>query len=84
MQNDFILTVEGDVGAFLGIDIKRRPDGKLELLQPGHIKKIIADYRLQDGTHTHTRLLPLLLSYREMQMELNVNCRGTTDLSSAC
>jgi hypothetical protein len=52
-QQEFILTVEGDVGFFLGIDIKHHPDGKLELLQPGLIKKIVADCDLQDISHTH-------------------------------
>ncbi len=41
------------MGAFLGIDIKHHPDGKLKLLQPGLIQKIVADCGLQDGSHTH-------------------------------
>jgi hypothetical protein len=47
------MTVEGDVGAFLGIDIKRHPDGKLEMVQPGLIWKIVADCGLQETSHTH-------------------------------
>jgi hypothetical protein len=46
LQKEFILTIEGDVGTFLGIDIKRHPDGKLELLQPGLIQKIVMDCAL--------------------------------------
>lgn len=48
-----ILTIEGDVGTILGIDIKTHPDRKLELVQPGLIKKISAECSLQDNLHTH-------------------------------
>jgi len=53
LQQEFILTVEGDVGAFLGIDVKRHNDGKLELLQPGLIRKIIDACGLTDSSNTH-------------------------------
>lgn len=52
-REDFILMVEGNVGSLLGIEIKCHPDGKLELLQPSLIKKIIANCGLQNGSHTH-------------------------------
>jgi hypothetical protein len=39
LQSEFKLTHEGDVGAYLGIDIKRHPNGILELIQPGLIQK---------------------------------------------
>jgi hypothetical protein len=32
---------------------RKRADGKLKLLQPGLIQKIVADCGLQDGSHTH-------------------------------
>ncbi len=47
------MTVEGDVGAYLGIDIRGHSDGRLEMVQPGLIRKIIADCGLQDSSHTH-------------------------------
>jgi hypothetical protein len=53
LQQEFILTVDGDVGAFLGIDIKRHSNGTLEMVQPGLIRKIVADCGLEDGSHTH-------------------------------
>jgi len=53
LSTEFILTVEGDVGAFLGIDIKHHLDGKLELTQPGLINKIITECGLQENLHTH-------------------------------
>jgi hypothetical protein len=53
LKQDFIMTVERDVGAFLGIDIRRHSDGGLEMVQPGLIQKIVADCGLQDGCHTH-------------------------------
>jgi hypothetical protein len=53
LKNEFILTVEGDIGAFLGIDIKHHSDGRLELVQPGLINKIISECGLQENSHTH-------------------------------
>jgi hypothetical protein len=53
LKQDFIMTVEGDVGAYLGIDIRGHSDGRLEMVQPGLIRKIIADCGLQDSSHTH-------------------------------
>jgi hypothetical protein len=48
LQSEFKLTYEGDVGAYLGIDIKRHHDGALELIQPGLINKIISAAGLED------------------------------------
>jgi len=53
LNKEFILTVEGDVGAFLGIDIKHHSDGRLELVQPGLINKTISECGLQENSHTH-------------------------------
>jgi hypothetical protein len=53
LKQDFIMTVEGDIGAFLGIDIKWHSDGKLEMVQPDLIRKIISDCGLQDSSHAH-------------------------------
>jgi hypothetical protein len=47
LKQEFILAVEGDVRAFLGIDIKRHPDGRLEICN------IVADCSLQDSSNTH-------------------------------
>ena len=46
LQQEFTLTDEGDVGAFLGLDIKQNEKGQLELMQPGLIRKIIAEFGL--------------------------------------
>jgi len=53
LKQEFIITVEGDVGAFLGINLKTHQDGKLELAQPGLIKKIISECGLQENSHMH-------------------------------
>jgi hypothetical protein len=53
LKKEFILTVEGDVSAFLGIDIKHHSDGRLELVQPGLINKTISECGLQENSHTH-------------------------------
>jgi len=53
LQKDFKLTHEGDVGAYLGIDIQRHSDGSLELIQPGLIAKIISSAGLEDNSVQH-------------------------------
>jgi hypothetical protein len=53
LQQNFELTSEGSIGAYLGIDIRRTPEGFLELAQPGLIQKIIAACGLQDQSTTH-------------------------------
>ncbi len=39
LQEDFKLTHDGDVGAYLGVNIKHHSDGSLELMQPSLIQK---------------------------------------------
>jgi hypothetical protein len=53
LQSEFNLTSEGDVGAFLGVDIQRNIDGYLELVQPGLINKIISFCGLEDESNQH-------------------------------
>jgi hypothetical protein len=53
LQQDFQLTTEGDVGAFLGIDIVRNSDGYLELTQTGLIQKIISYCGLELESNEH-------------------------------
>jgi hypothetical protein len=53
LKSEFKLTHEGDVGAYLGIDIKCHHDGTLELIQPGLIQKIITAAGLEDNSTTH-------------------------------
>jgi hypothetical protein len=53
LKKEFILTVEGDVGAFLGIDIKHILVADLQLVQPGLIQKASSESGLQENSHTH-------------------------------
>jgi hypothetical protein len=53
LEKEFVLTSEGSVGAYLGIDIRHTPDGFLELTQTGLINKIIAACGLQDQSAEH-------------------------------
>jgi hypothetical protein len=53
LQQNFNLTTEGDVGAFLGIDIKRNNDGFLEWKQTGLIQKIISTCGLESESNEH-------------------------------
>jgi hypothetical protein len=53
LQKDFNLTTEGDVGAFLGIDITRNTNGFLELTQTGLIQKIISFCGLETESNEH-------------------------------
>jgi len=53
LQSEFNLTSEGNVGAFLGVDIRRTVDGYLELVQPGLIAKIIALCGLESESNMH-------------------------------
>jgi hypothetical protein len=60
LQRDFVLTSQGSVGSYLSIDIRRTPEGHLELCQPGFINKIIAACGLQDNSfshHTHSTMV---------------------------
>lgn len=53
LEKDFVLTSQGSVGAYLGIDIKRTSDGFLELTQTGLIQKIISACGLKDQSAEH-------------------------------
>lgn len=53
LQENFNLTSQGDVGAFLGIDIRRTSTGHLELVQSGLISKIIAFVGLESESNEH-------------------------------
>jgi len=53
LKANFNLTSQGDVGAFLGIDIKHTTDGNLELVQPGLISKIITLTGLEEESNEH-------------------------------
>jgi hypothetical protein len=54
LENDFVLTSHGSVGAYLGIDIQWTSQGYLELTQSGLINKIITACGLQDQSAEHT------------------------------
>jgi hypothetical protein len=53
LQAEFVLTCEGDVGAFLGIAIVRNAQGHMELTQPGLIEKIIQECGLETESKQH-------------------------------
>ena len=53
LQQEFTLTDEGDVGAFLGLDIRRNERGHLELMQPGLIQKIIEECKFESKSKEH-------------------------------
>ena len=53
LQEEFVLTCDGDVGAFLGIAIVRNVKGHLELTQPGLIDKIIKECGLEHDSKQH-------------------------------
>jgi hypothetical protein len=62
LEKEFNLTSEGSVGAYLGIDIRRTPDGFLELTQTGLINKIIAACGLQDQSTEHHTPATMILT----------------------
>lgn len=51
------LTVEGDVGDFLGVKIERLKDGSIKLTQPQLIDSILKDLRL-DSPNVRTKVTP--------------------------
>ena len=53
LRSDFNLTSQGDVGAFLGIDIRHSANGYLELIQSGLIQKIISTCSLESESNEH-------------------------------
>jgi hypothetical protein len=54
LQSVFVLTSQGTVGAYLGIDIKKTTQGFIELTQTGLIQKIISACGLQDQSAEHS------------------------------
>jgi hypothetical protein len=62
LQKDFVLTSQGSVSAYLGIDIRRTSDGFLELVQPGLINKIITACGLQDQSSQHNTPTNMILT----------------------
>jgi hypothetical protein len=62
LEKEFVLTSEGSVGAYLGIDIRRTPDGFLELIQPGLINKIITACGLQEQSNQHQTPATMILT----------------------
>jgi hypothetical protein len=54
LKSVFVLTSQGTVGAYLGIDIQKTTQGFIELKQTGLIKKIISACGLQDQSAEHT------------------------------
>lgn len=54
LQSVFVLTSQGSVGAYLGIDIKKTTQGFIELTQTGLIQKIISACGLQEQSAEHS------------------------------
>jgi hypothetical protein len=53
LRTTFKITSEADVGAYLGLDIKRNSDGFLEITQPGLINKVITVCGLDNESNEH-------------------------------
>jgi len=53
LQSEFNLTCDGDVGAFLGLQLTRTSTGSLELNQPGLIGKIAKECGLDEESKRH-------------------------------
>jgi hypothetical protein len=62
LEKTFILTSQGSVGAYLGIDIQRTSDGNMELTQTGLINKIISACGLQDQSTQHNTPAMMILT----------------------
>jgi hypothetical protein len=62
LQKDFVLTSQGSVGAYIGIDICRTSDGFLELVQPGLINEILTACGLQDQSSQHNTAANMILT----------------------
>ncbi|MGH7955130.1 MAG: reverse transcriptase domain-containing protein [Gloeomargaritales cyanobacterium] len=59
LRKEFELVVEQDVTAYLGIEINKKEDGRIEMTQPGLIKKILEATMMMD---CNTRETPALTS----------------------
>jgi hypothetical protein len=53
LSSIFRITSDTDVGAYLGLDIKRNSDGFLEITQPGLIDKVISICGLENESNEH-------------------------------
>ena len=53
MKQDFDLTDEGEVDAFLGIDIKYEDDGTITMTYPGLIDQVLKDVNIENESKTH-------------------------------
>ena len=54
LKTEFDLTHEGNVGAFLGIDITTLPDGRFELQQQGLIDKVLTETGMHNAAPVRT------------------------------
>ena len=54
LKTEFDLTHEGNVGAFLGIDITTLPDGRFELQQQGLIDKVLTETGMHNAAPVKT------------------------------
>jgi hypothetical protein len=52
-QTEFVVTSEGDAGAFHGINIKKNVSGHLTLTQPGLIQEINEECGVQENSQQH-------------------------------
>ena len=82
LKTKFTLTTQGDVGAFLGIDIRRTSAGHLELVQSGLIHNIISFVGLEAESNEHKN--PPIASCPLMNLAPIANNFGTTELLLAC
>jgi hypothetical protein len=53
LSTTFRITSDTDVGAYLGLDIKKNSDGFLEITQPGLIDKVISICGLETDSNEH-------------------------------
>ena len=55
LEKDFVMTDEGEVTKYLGVDVKRSSDGSLiELRQPYLIQRILETLKITDANHKTT------------------------------
>ena len=69
LHTEFMLTDEGDINGFLGIDVKNLPDGSYELMQSGFIDHIIKEVRLKDEYKYHATPAVLKLLSKDEDSE---------------